>query len=384
MSKRAAGEGTICKTARGYWQAKIQIGYYPDGTTKFKTVTAQSQAECKKKLDSLKEKLKGKHNFDNDKILFNEWLDFWFKEYQSGNKNSTQENDLLRIEKKIKPFFIKKKLCDITPHLINQFYNNQLKDGLAPASIKKLHGIIRKALAQAYKNDIINSIPADKVTLPKIEHKEIECFTVEEQSRFIECCKGDRLEFAYILLLYTGMRRGELLGLKWDDYDTETGELSIKRSLYLRAKVVDGKREKAEYYFDTPKTELSARVIPLPLPLQQLLKEHRKRQNKEKLLAGKGYIDNHMIFCNEIGEYLHPDSFGRRYNLLLDKNNIRHVKLHGLRHAFATRALEEGADMKHVQILLGHAKLSTTADIYSHVSVDEKRKVMESLAKNLS
>lgn len=112
-----------------------------------------------------------------------------------------------------------------------------------------------------------------------------------------------------------------------------------------------------------------------------MLKAHKVAQNKEKLQAGSGYIDHGMIFCNEIGEYISPDTLSRYYAKAIKSSGVRHVKFHGLRHAFATRALEEGANIKVIQTILGHARLETTANIYSHVSLEEQRKVMDSLIK---
>lgn len=383
MHKRANGEGTICQRADGFWLGKIMVGYKPNGEPNIIQIVRKTQKEVRDELHALISDGNAGTIIENKKMLLNDWLDIWFKTYQAGNKNSSKETELGRINHRIKPYFVKKKLTSITPEMIQWFYND-LQNGdkpLSAASVHRIHHTLNKALKQAYKNRLIKFNPCEMVTLPKEEQRELIIFTPEEQNAFLKAIKGHRLELAFHLAIHTGLRRGELLGLKWEDVDFNAKTLSIKRTLYYRQRVEDGKMLKSKFYFDTPKNKTSIRVIPLTDQLIRELRTQKTSQSKQKLLVGAGYVNNGMVFCNELGDYVSPDTLSRQYAKLLKDNNIRHVKFHGLRHAFATRALEAGANMKVVQTMLGHAKLETTANIYSHVSLDEQKKVMDLLDK---
>jgi len=375
MSKRANGEGTVCKRSDGRFQAKILVGYFENGSPQFKTFTSKSQKEVISKMQAYKNEQSMGRTSPNEKLTLNDWLDIWITTYQAKNiKRSSLASYISIIEKHLKPAFMKVKLRNLKPHNLQSFYNS-LEETISPKTIRNIHVTIHSALKRAFNDDLIISNPADKVTLPKIVKKEIECFTLDATKEYIKACKGERLECAYVMLPLMGLRRGELLGLKWADCSKDFSTVHIQRALYYKPEIINGKRMKCSSYFDNLKTEKSNRTIGIPKPIRILLKEHKKNQSMEILTAGQFYDKQDLIFCNELGAPIEPDNFGKRYKTILKNNNIPHMKLHGLRHTCASILNELGLSAKDIQETLGHSNIATTLDTYTHLYDSRKTEV---------
>jgi integrase len=193
-------------------------------------------------------------------------------------------------------------------------------------------------------------------------------FTREELRRFLEVAREHRLFPAFFLLASLGLRRGELLALRWEDVDWERGTVSIRRTLsWVRG----------EPLFQEPKTSGSARTLPLPPSALEVLKEWRKRWFEERLSLGPDWPETDLIFPSEAHTPMHPRNFLRTYKSLLERAGLPPLSLHALRHTFATMLLAEGENPKVVQELLGHSSISTTLGIYSKVLPSLKQKAVE-------
>jgi integrase len=217
--------------------------------------------------------------------------------------------------------------------------------------------------------------PAMATKLPPLEKKEVVPFERQEAETLLNYIKGisHRLFAAFYLALYTGLRRGEILGLMWDDFDWKAPNFEVKRELVTIKDETTGK-----YYLDfqNPKTEKSRRVIPMTENLVKVLKAHKAKQNQERLFYGVAYHDENLVFATEEGHRIWPRNFNRIFDNMLKKAGIEHKKLHTTRHTFASMMIEDGEDIRNVQEILGHSKMSTTADIYSHVTERTKKKAM--------
>jgi integrase len=233
--------------------------------------------------------------------------------------------------------------------------------------------IIKAALNQAVDNNLIIKNPSTASKLPPVEKKEVVPFTRSESECFLLSIKCDRMFAAYYLALFTGLRRGEILGLMWSDIDFETGKFEIKRNLVC---IKDDTTGKQYLDFQPPKTPKSRRTIPMTDDIIKVLNAHTEKQDKEKFFFREKYQDENLVFCSEDGRRIWPRNFERQYTNLLKRAGIEHKKLHTTRHTFASMMIEDGEDIRTVQEILGHATLAMTSDIYSHVIEKTKKKAI--------
>ena len=181
--------------------------------------------------------------------------------------------------------------------------------------------------------------------------------------------RDDRLFAAIFLLFGTGLRRGELLGLRWHDVDMAQGILHIRQTL-VRVRTYDTAASKTTLLFQAPKTAAARRAVPIPAACLSALQRHKARQAEEKLRLGAAYSDHGLVFCRPSGLPMPPTDFGKHFRQLLTQAGVPAIRLHDTRHTFATLMLELGESPKTVQTMLGHTSVSITLDLYSHVSLE--------------
>jgi integrase len=207
---------------------------------------------------------------------------------------------------------------------------------------------------------------------------------LSELGAFLKAIAQDRLFPAILLAFGTGLRRGELLALRWKDINLEAGLVHVRQKLARMR--VDGASEgskKTRLIFQPPKTEQSRRTIPIAPDIVETLKRHKARQAQEKLLMGQAYEDQDLVFCWANGHPLEPVGFYQRFVRLVQQAGLSHHRLHDTRHTFATLMLELGESPKTVQTMLGHASITTTLDIYSHVSLELETRAAAKLSDAL-
>jgi len=372
--KNANGEGTIyqCKSGRhkGKWIGQITISTNPDtGKPKRRSLYGKTRTEVKEKMrEAMAELNKGIDLQKQSQYTFGDWLITWMDEYKRIElRLSTWENYYRSVRNHIYPALGHIPLGEIKTDDIQRLYNKMIREDKSPATVRRNHQIIRSCLSQAVENRILAWNPATAVKLPKLESKEVRAMTPDEMDSFLSVLGEDRWGTAFLCLLGTGLREGELLAIRWQDIDIKEGVLKVSQAL-VRTK-------ERGLIFEEPKTEKSKRTIPLPNAVTSAIIHHRTQQVQVRLLVGSEYINNDLIFCTDKGTPIYPRNFTRKFYTLKEKAGIpEDINLHALRHTFATRMLEEGENLKTVQELLGHADISTTANTYSHVSIEVKRK----------
>jgi integrase len=310
------------------------------------------------------------------KLTIGDWLDTWLRDYKKPSvRPVTYDSYVMIVHHHLKPALGHIMLKDLRPDQVQRFYNEKQDAGLSPRTIRYVHTVLHGALKQALKNQLITRNVSEATTLPGGRTRKMHPLTLEQVNQFLIAIKADRLFSAIFLDLGTGMRRGEILALRWHDLDLKAGVLHVRQTL-VRVKNHDATvtDRKTRLLFQEPKTDHSRRTIPIPEDVVETLKHHKARQAQEKLLLGQAYEDDGLVFCQLDGRPIDPRNFTRHFERLLQQAKLPHIRFHDGRHTFATLMLELGESPKTVQTMLGHSKIATTLDIYSHVSLDlEKR-----------
>jgi integrase len=299
-------------------------------------------------------------NLEADKMTFGEYLDRWLRDVVKGSvARHTYKDYEGKVRLHLKPTLGPVRLKDLTSAHLQALYRQKTEDGLSPRTVEYIHSTARKALAKAEEWDLVRKNVARYARPPAKEHKEHHTLTVPQSKAFFAAAAGDRLEALYVLVLTTGLRRGELLGLKWADMDLEKTALSVNRSMDT---LYGPPEEKA------PKRQSSRRTVLLVLEAVAALRLHRRRQAEERLAAGPAWREQDLVFPTRLGTPMLGDHLLKR-NLrpLLEKAGLPPLTFHELRHTFATFHLASGGKPKVIQEILGHSSIKTTMDTYSHV-----------------
>ena len=363
--RRNNGEGAIYKRKDGRWCGR----YANEGKRRY--IYGSSRKEVAEKL--FKAISEGKNGFAFDatgKVLMKDHLRDWLEDSVRGSvsvRTYERKEEIIRLH--IVPSLGNKKLKNLSPNDLQRLYREKLDSGLASRTVNQIHRTLNGALNEAVKWRIIPYNVCSVVTPPKCIGNEMNVLTLEQVEQLLDSAKGDRFEALYALAVTTGMRRGELLGLKWEDVDMNVSTVRVKRSLVLiRAGLV----------FVPPKSAKSRRSITLTSGVVESLKKHKAYQDEERL--GKRWRENSLVFPTTVGTPIYPHHFVRRYfKELLKKANLPDVRFYDLRHTCATLLLTKGVHPKIVQELLGHSSISITLDTYSHVLPNMQEKAVRAM-----
>ena len=396
MARREKGAGSLRKVIKEkngktytYWEGQITIGYdLGSGKQKRKTFTGKTQKEVREKMQAAAVAVNEGTFFDPARITLAEWIDTWLSEYCGDKKYQTVKHYKAQCETHIKPALGAVKLSVLTAPQIQAFYNDLAKTGkkvvkkdqktgkqltsyepLAPKSIKNVHSVLTKALSVAIDVGYLRINPADRVTLPRRERKEIHPLNDEQIAAFYKAAGDDELCYLLRLIPFTGLREAEAMGLTWDCVDFESGTLKINKQLVKRPKA-DGGITLAE----TKNSKI--RVIKPAKMIMQQLKERQRQQIEQRFAASdvwQGWQNQKeqqiaLVFTTATGTYLNPKTVYKHCKKVLDQIGAGDRCVHDLRHTYAVLSLQNGDDVKTVQSNLGHATAAFTLDVYGHVS----------------
>lgn len=304
------------------------------------------------------------------KQTLSEYVAEWLAAIEPTVRASTHYSYARNLRLHVLPYLGGTPLHAVDAGMLNGLYAKLLSEGrkdheaggLSPRSVRYVHTITHRALKDAVKWGRLARNPADAADPPRASasgRPESVTWTAQQLATFLQGTREDRHGTAYLLLATTGLRRGEALGLRWRDLDLDAGRAAIRQTVIA----VHHKPE-----LGTPKTAKGRRTVTLDRATVAALREHRKRQAEERLQMGAGWTDNDLVFCKVDGTLLHPERFSRSFGDAVRRLGLPTIRLHDLRHGWATMALSAGVHPKVVQERLGHANIGITLDTYSHVT----------------
>ncbi len=294
------------------------------------------------------------------KTTVGEYLELWLTDHKLHLSPRGFERYRDIVKQHLVPDFGNLPLDHLKPEHIQKHYTSCLNKGLSAGTISYHHAVIHVALKTAVKWGLLYRNPADAVDPPSARHKEMKTWTEDQVNIFVEAAKGSRYYILFYTALFTGMRRSELLGLKWGDVDFMFGQICVRRSLHH---LKDG-----SYVFAEPKSAKSRRTIALTPSNTLLLKEHWENQRLERSMLGTSASANDLVFGTVEGKPLRPNTITRAWEVLAAQCGLPVIRLHDARHTHASIMLKQGIHPKIVQERLGHSSIEITLDTYSHVA----------------
>ena len=364
--RRPNGDGLVRKRDDGRWEGRIVVGRKNDGSAIYRSVFAEKQSELMPKLNELKMQYAGVRLTEDSSITLGEWMARWMEEYKKPIlRKSTYTGYSRDIENHILPYLGSKRLTQLKTSDIQKHYNRLLESGrkhdhgkgkgLSNATVRGIHMVLREALDSAVREGLIPKNPADGTSPPKIHRKEKQVLTKDQLETFMKLIENDEAwyDFFYTEML-TGMRAGEICGVRWEDFDEKNRTLRVARSVdFVNKELVIGET----------KTEDGKRTIYLPDSLWRLLAERKKRSFSE------------WIFPNLLKPELplDPAKAYRQLKAILKKGKLPDIRLHDLRHTFTSHAANSGIAPKTLSEIVGHSKASFTLDHYAHVTSDMQK-----------
>ncbi|MCX4679928.1 site-specific integrase [Streptomyces sp. NBC_01433] len=397
---RANGDGTIYQRKEGRWEA---AGYVLASGNIRKRVRVYG-ASRKEALGKLTEKIAASNlglPVAASDCTVSDYLTYWLQGiavHQVRENTHTRYAACIRLH--LIPGLGAKKLARLTARDVRTFLDHlraacqccaQVRDTdrrfccaigqccnkrLSPLTVTYVHSVLKSALEHAVREDDLPRNVARNVKTPAPRPRRFKPFTASEARQFLHAASSDRLHALYELALRTGLRKGELLGLHWEDLDLDSGTASIHRSLQ--------RTHTGGLTILHTKTRASERRIVLPTECINSLKTHHERQQEEREAAGTGWPDNGLVFTTPTGRPLDSSNLTRRFRRLLHRAQLRSIRFHDLRHSTATLLLEQGIDLVVIKELLGHAHIGVTADVYAHVRLRLQREAINTLGDALS
>ena len=377
--RRANGEGNLRKRKDGRWEGRYTAGRDPEtGKAIYKSVLGKTQAEAKAKLKQAIEEAKGLDAAKVGRYTVGQWMEVWFEHYAKVKvRPSSHQTYRGYIDNHIKPSIGKIPLEKLTSLELQKLYKKLLEGGrveriesrkqskgLSAKTVRNIHQIISSAMKLAQEQKLIASNPAEGCALPRMGYQEMKTLPVEQLHSFLREAKDSGVFELYYLELATGLRRGELLGLKWEDIDLERGDLRVRRQIArINGEVVEAPL----------KTKNAYRTLPLAEDTVSILLEQKEK------VGGSPWV-----FPSPTGGPISPDSVLHMLHRVLKRAGLPRIRFHDLRHTFATLALQNGVDVKTVSGMRGHFSAEFTLDTYAHVTTASQRQAAKTMGSVIS
>lgn len=376
-TRRENGAGTEPKQEHnGRWSLKVSYRDLDTGDLKRTTIRGESQGEVLAKKKNFLKSIDLGVKPNQKKLIFQDWLDSWLEVNKKGvvsNKTHSIYKTIIDIH--IKGTTLGKMALDKIKRVDLQKFLNEKGKTIAPRYLGHIKIVLSDALNVAEIDRLIIRTPCKNIKLPQPKELEIHPLNQEEIKLLLETTSDDSMMYAIIFLsLHTGMRRGEVVGLKWNDIDFKKHIITVRQ----QAKIEPTAEERL--ILGCLKTKASYRTIPIENSLIEILKKHKAKQAEEKLALGKAYSDKGLVFAQPDGSIITPNTIGTRFSRIMKKTAIPKRTFHQLRHTFASVAISQGLNVKAISAVLGHNKTSTTLDIYGHLLPGDTEAITQTVA----
>jgi integrase len=344
------------------WSIVIELGYDPLAKKRRQQWFSfrGTKKEAERRLTELLHELDNGTFVQPDKTTLGEYLSQWMKDHEQNLAPRSFERYQSVVKKDIAPVLGNITLAQLRPEHLQRYYTSQLEKDRSPATVRYSHSVIHVALKEAVKLGILSRNVADAVDPPRVKNKEMSTWEEDDINHFLEVIRDSAYYELFYTALYTGMRRSELLGLRWGDVDKEFFQISVRRGLH--------QLEDGSYVFTEPKSAKSRRTIALTPSNASVLREYREKQKQQCTMLGKQFTDDDLVFCHFDGKPLRPNSVTRAWQTLAGKAGLKVIRLHDARHSHASLMLKQRIHPKVVQERLGHSSIQITLDRYSHVA----------------
>ena len=361
--RRPSGDGMVRKREDGRWEGRIVVGHKENGDSIFRYVYADTQKELTGKLRQHIDLYQGVDLTEQSRMTLGEWLDRWLEDIAGTIRPNTMTRYQGTVDRHIKPYLGDKPISQVKGKDIQRLYetlakrgNRNTGEGLSSGTVRGIHSMLHEALGAAQQASIIPRNPTEEIEAPKFSYKPKKVLTDKQLDKFMEAVRQDAVWYDFFYTeLTTGLRRGEICGLMWKDFDASTGTLKILRSVNAP--------KRGELEIGETKTERGRRAIRLPPSTVQRLKERKK------------HAVSQWIFPDPLApeKPVRPSAAYYWMKVLLKEAGLPHIRFHDLRHTFATHALASGVDAKTLSGILGHTNASFTLDTYTHVTSDMQK-----------
>jgi len=393
MAKRKRGnaEGSIYRMKDGRWRAAVMVGWKiaPDGRRipDRKTFTASTRHQVAADLTAaLRDRDRGV-NIKPGRLTVGAFLAHWLENTVRASvrpKTYRSYEQMVRnhLAKTVPPQEWKKRKLDAVPGLkdvvlskltlqrTQEFFNEKLSAGNSPSLVKYLRVVLRAALNQALKADLVSRNVAELTTPPKVEKREFQPFTPDQASLFLKAAMGHPLEALFTSALAVGLRSGECSGLRWPDLDLDAGRVTVRHTLQ---RVKNRGEQKGRLVLLPPKSDKSRRVIELPAVCVSKLRAHQARQEHEQTIAGSGWNETGHVFTSTIGTPIDDRKILKEFNALVSAAKLPKQRFHDLRHACISLLRAQGVPDKVIAEIVGHSDVRLTQNVYQHVYQEAKR-----------
>jgi integrase len=372
VGQRANGEGSVYQRAADKrWIGAVTVGFDGNGRPKRKSVSGKTRAEASRKLRTLQQQLDEGLPAPDAQLSVGQLLDRWQQDViRHQVTSSTARNYQTIANMHIKPVLGKKKVASLTTSDVDRLLSRKIDEGLSVSTVRRIRAVLSQALDQGIRWGSVVRNVASLSRSPKGVRPEGRSLTPDQARTLLNVLRGHRNEALYALMLSTGLRRGEALGLQWRDFDAATGVLVVKRALV---------REDGQLITKDTKTLKSRRAINLPSPIITKLNSHRIEQKTQRLRLGKAWVNSGHIFTSSVGTPIDPRNLYREFGNICREADLGDWHPHELRHSAASLMLAQGVKLQVVSEVLGHSSIRMTADVYGHVLAPDRQAAADAM-----